>query len=157
VLTLEQAKERLLLRNRNDGPELLLTWFMHETIDLAVMRAILLDVWRGCEWPLRTMSRRTWLYLFRLAGFVSDTNKPAPQEALWVWRAQIGRTRGLAWTTSKDTALWFHKRNCRFGFEGRLLHGVVRPTGVLALVDGRQEAEVILDPGFLGKVSEVKP
>lgn len=151
VINLAVARlERELLHNdRNGGPALLLEAVASGAIGPDGLRRLLPGVWCAAEWPGRCLPRRVWLQLFDMAGFVSDDGSPPPPAMLEVWRAQVGRTRGLSWTADRDRALWFHRRNVSFEYDPnrcRLIHTIVEPKAVLALINGRSESEVIVHP-----------
>ncbi len=55
--------------------------------------------------------------------------------------------QGMSWTTDLTIARLFGRR-CRGPW--RLLTGLVSPRDVLALVDDREEAEVVLRPDWEG-------
>lgn len=134
---------------RNANPVCLALWRRLGIVSDADLARAVPDAWSAAEWPCRAVPRRIWLEWFAVAGFVSDPpGRPAPTEPLEVWRAQVGRVLGLAWTTSEERGRWFHDRNANyFKFSGaRLLRGTVQPAGVLALCDGREESEVIVHP-----------
>ena len=140
---LEAALMRL---GRNDAPAALCGWDCAGRIDVQQMRSVLLHVWQMAEYPCRVLPRRTWLEWFERVGFVSD-GAPEPSEPVEAWRAQVGRSIGLAWSRDQERAGWFHKRNLERGWQARLLHVVAPPTAVLGILDeGRGEQEVILHP-----------
>ena len=54
--------------------------------------------------------------------------------------------RGLSWTLSKDTAIWFAKRPIYgSGSNGYVFTGTINKTDVLALFDCRSEKEIVCD------------
>jgi hypothetical protein len=118
-------------------------------IDTSQLRAFLLDAWSGAEYPCRRLPRGVWLDWFARTGFLSDTDTPAPSKPLKVWRSQVGRVFGLAWTLDVEKAQWFHDRNVERGFDSRLLCRSVDPSGVLALINDGQEREVVAHPRSL--------
>lgn len=137
---------------RNDAVNVLWYAYTKGFVRGAALAAVLPDAWSGPEFPMRRLKRQTWLQLFSEAGFCSDKGRPAPTEPIEVWRAQVGRTLGLAWTTDRKKARWFHSRNLRVGLQSTLLRGIVTPRGVLAFIDGRNENEVIVHPRRVKKV-----
>ena len=137
---------QMIHAGRGLGPSILSDAFEAGDISARVLRNLILPAWCGAEWPLRFLPRKKWLELFGITGFVSDSERAAPHGEVEVWRAQVGRTVGLAWSTDFEMARWFHRRNRHFGMASRLLHGCVGPAGVLALVDARKESEVLVHP-----------
>lgn len=147
AITAGDLEKAIGLSGRNHGPVLLLRLWEAGRLNVQALRAVICDAWNGAEFPCLTVPRRIWLEWFRSVGFVSDSGRSAPTEPLEVWRSQVGRTIGLAWTTDRERAEWFHKRNVeRPGCAPRMLHGFVPPPAVLAFVDERNEAEVVCDP-----------
>jgi hypothetical protein len=55
----------------------------------------------------------------------------------------------MAWTTDAERADWFARR---WRISGKLAYrftATIEPGGVLALIDGRDEHEVVVDPAML--------
>ena len=127
-----------ILRGRNQAPgELYAEGWRPERL------GDVLALWSSAEWPCRALPRRVWLDWFRLVA------PPVGTEPLEVWRAQRGRTIGLAWATTHDQAEWFHRRNVElFGLsDARMLHGIAPGPAVLWCGrNGRGESEAIIDP-----------
>ncbi len=135
------------LVGRNEAPHCIKYWFESEIISFEQLRSVLLNMWCSAEFPCRALPRRLWLDWFRRAGYLSDESAPRPTKPTEVWRAQAGRVRGLSWTTDKDKAVWFHKRNELLRLKDPLvLRGFVQPSGVLALTGARNEREIVCDP-----------
>jgi len=140
---LEGAINRL---GRNDAPTALRDWFEAGRVNGQQMRSVLLSVWGLVEYPCRALPRRTWLDWFELVGFVSD-GAPMPTEPVELWRAQVGRVMGLAWSRERERAVWFYERNALCGLPGRLLHTLAPPASMLGIIDeGRGEREAIVHP-----------
>ena len=59
--------------------------------------------------------------------------------------------RTLSWTLNYETAKWFATR---FGENGTVYEAQVDKGHILALFNGRNEAEVIVDPKFLTNIEQ---
>ncbi len=135
------------LLGRNDAPGCVREPYDVGAISAWQLTDIVGHLWCLCEWPCRAVPRRIWLAWFQAAAFVSDTGRAQPEAPLRVWRAQVGRTIGLSWTTNSERARWFRARNERAGRrDARIMHAVAQPRDVLALIDGRNEDEVLVSP-----------
>ncbi len=60
----------------------------------------------------------------------------------------------MSWTMKQETAEWFAKR---FGSKGKVYRAKVRKEDILALFNGRNESEVIVDPKNLKEISLCEP
>lgn len=135
------------LFDRNWGPTILFTLSACDGLTPDLLRQGLCHAWTMVELPLAHIPRETWISWFRSAGFVSDSDRPRPVAPVEVWRAQRpGVATGMAWTSSRDVAVWFADRYRGASKGCRVLHGHVPPSQVLAFVDGRDEREVVVDP-----------
>lgn len=132
----DAAHVQLLLHDRDHG--------YREEID----PAILLDAWSLPEWPERVLGTTGWVELFRTAGFSARPPRPAPAEHLQVFRGSTwGRRRGMAWTTDPTCARRFAERWTASGAGvGQVFVAHIGPDAVLAMIDDRGEAEVVVDP-----------
>ena len=75
--TIEQLESALLRAGRNAGPGMLFGWLSDQAITTDQLRALILDVWSGAEWPvLNGEEESMWLDWFDETGFVSDTGRP---------------------------------------------------------------------------------
>jgi hypothetical protein len=137
----------LALYGRNAAPQILVMLDAAGRLHGPDMGRVLLEAWQVAEWPMRALPRRSWLEWFQRAGFTSYKT-PRPPAPVTLYRAQVGRTIGMSWTTELDQAIWFHGRNGRYGFsDARLLRATVAPVRILGIVDGgRDESEVIVNP-----------
>lgn len=150
-LTVEQAELALSRVGRNPAPGLLFDLFCSRRIDRATLAAVLVGVWSAAEWPEYTLQRSIWLTWFRMAAY------PKPPETLTIYRGATPRySRGMAWTTDADKAAWFARRWCSHtGLDTYVYVALAPPAAVLADVDaledgdGRQEAEIVVDPPLL--------
>jgi hypothetical protein len=131
---------------------MLFDWWFGGHLTADHLRQVIADVWQSAEWPERKLSTIEWVDLFRTAGFVSDPpDRQRPTEPLTIYRGTTwGRRRGMAWTEDPERAEWFAGRwaSWRTG-EGLVFKATIDPAGVLALIDGRKEAEVVIDPACL--------
>jgi hypothetical protein len=124
----------------------------------------LTDTWHRDFNPELWMGRDLWVRAFRAVGFVSERGLDLPRRALVVYRgATPSRRLGMAWTTNRMVAVGHVEamRNRRDGGwrrvsrTRRLWRAVVPPAGILARLDLHPEAEALVDPGCLSKVTEV--
>jgi hypothetical protein len=82
-------------------------------------------------------------------GFYSDTGEPPPSESLTVFRGVCETERGwrglrgLSWTLIYEVAARF--MDTSLGGSARLYAAEILPVGVLAILRGRGEAEVLVD------------
>lgn len=121
-----------------------------------------LDSWSHPEWPERVFGQARWVELVRTAGFLARPARPAPTEPTSIYRGSSwGRRRGMAWTTDPECARRFAQRWTAAGAApGLVFATVVAPDAVLAIIEDRGEAEVVVDPARLpplGKASVVQP
>ena len=151
-LTVDEAETVLSRVGRNDAPAMLVDLMTLGRVDVAAVAAVLVGVWSGAEYPAVSLGTREWVGLFRRAAY------PPPSAPLVVYRGAPPRyARGMSWTTDRDRAAWFAQRWTR-----HLAHVytvTVDPAAVLADVDalegdgGRREAEIVVDPSMLGRLS----
>ena len=59
----------------------------------------------------------------------------------------------MSWTLSLDTAKWFSNR---FGEKGTVYKAHIRKQYVFALLNGRNESEVVVDPEYLTDVIKIR-
>ena len=89
---------------------------------------------------------------FRACGFTTD--KPgvqAPKEPLKVYRG--GLPNGIAWSTEFSVAKWFADRHAGGGIEAEpIFEAIAPPEAILAQLRGREEFEVVVEPGLLQDV-----
>ena len=138
--------------DRNRGPLLLFDVYYRRLLAGAVLATVLPHVWTAAEWPSAAMPVPAWLALFRAAGFCSDSaGMERPSALLTVYRGTTpGRRRGMAWTTDADKAEWFAARWRLAGRQDAAVYlASIEPRAVLALIDCRGEAEVVVDPDLL--------
>ncbi|MGI8861627.1 MAG: hypothetical protein ACR2GV_02730 [Gaiellaceae bacterium] len=149
--TIEQLESALLRAGRNAGPGMLFGWLSDQAITTDQLRALILDVWSGAEWPVLNGEEESMcLDWFDETGFVSDTGRPPPSEPITAWRGTslASGGRGFSWTVDIDKARWFAQREIGFGRgPAGVYEAVVPPSWVLGKIEaGRGEAEVIVDP-----------
>lgn len=112
---------------------------------------LVLDAWSHPEWPEAVLGTTRWVALFRSVGFASRPPRPAPTDGLQVFRgASWGRRRGMAWTTDRAVAQRFADRWSASGTSAGTVFAWWAPSrAVLAMIDDRNEAEVVVDPDLL--------
>jgi hypothetical protein len=119
--------------------------WLAKTIDRATLRNLLPKFWSDSE-PNDADPR--WLTLWRQAakeGTVVSEGAMLPSSIDRIYRggAKPGDWKGIAWTTSYDTAMFFA---LRFRAVGVIFTGRVSTADVLGYVTDRGENEVIVDP-----------
>jgi hypothetical protein len=128
-------------------------WWNDGAFSRGVLRKQLMWVWLDVELPSQH-GVRVPLRLFRQAGFLSDAlairrRSDLPEELVVYRGCQRKRYEpGLAWTRSPAIAAWFAHR---LG-DGYVLEALVPREGVLAVLLGRGEEEVVVEPRFLADV-----
>jgi hypothetical protein len=112
---------------------------------------LVLDAWSHPEWPEAVFGTTRWVALFRSVGFASRPPRPAPTDGLQVFRgASWERRRGMAWTTDRAVAQRFADRWTASGTgAGRVFVRWAPVPAILAMIDDRNEAEVVVDPDLL--------
>ena len=117
------------------------------------------ECWVQQEYPNRdnNVNHRTLIKWFRNANAkalmekeelskLKELKNKCEVERLTLYRGVEldGKANGLSWTTSKDKAVWFSKR---FKSENSKVYKLVvkNPNNILAYLDNRNEAEVIVD------------
>lgn len=60
--------------------------------------------------------------------------------------------RAMSWSLDYDKAEWFSKR---FGEEGTVYEAKIPKDHILALFNGRNESEIILNPNYLEEIQEI--
>lgn len=109
------------------------------------------DAWSLPEWPERILGRHTWIQLFRTAGFIARPGREPPSEPVTIYRGSSwGRRRGMAWTSEVHRAQKFADRWTASGSgSGLVFETTIHPEFILAMIDDRGEAEVVVDPSGL--------
>jgi len=152
MIELSAIGAEFLAAGRNGGPDVLVNWWLSGRLDREELRRHITAVWQLAEWPA-ALGIRTWVTMFREAGFISDTDEPVPDYPLTVYRGTTwGRRRGMSWTTDIDRARWFAARWQLRGERGEVFTAIVPPAAVLALVgdpENHNEEEVVVDPAML--------
>lgn len=112
---------------------------------------LVLDAWSHPEWPEAVFGTTRWVALFRSVGFASRPPRPEPTDGLQVFRgASWERRRGMAWTTDRAVAQRFADRWTASGAgAGRVFARWAPVPAILAMIDDRNEAEVVVDPDLL--------
>lgn len=131
---------------RNDLPGVLMrNWFELEPAELAY--AISMS-WSAAEYPERLEVAKDWKAIMRHAGFIVDgalAERPSGPVRLWRGATPEGM-RGMAWSTSRETAEWFRDRLISpFGLDGRLWTAEVTPTRLLMACSDRDENELVIN------------
>jgi hypothetical protein len=147
---LEAFGEELSRAGRGAGPELL--WEAWEDwMWTGDPRRFIGDVWEAAEWPAQQLEYWQWDELWQAAGFTSSDGRDLPVKPLRVYRGSA--YHGWSWTTSLEIARWFARRELLFSRHGAAVWtGVVRPERICALLDDRDEEEVVVRPDDVGSL-----
>lgn len=120
---------------------------------------LIADVWKDCEFPHRNLSIWRNLWLQQCVGryamdkkereTFAEIQRKACTGSITLWRGtndHSAAARGLSWTTDPAMAEWFAKRNTNLS-KGQPVVWEVQPPPhrIRAFMQGRNEAEVILD------------
>lgn len=120
---------------------------------------LLIAGWTDCEFPSRCgVGRDELIRAFRSIGYWTDAfDDEPPSMPIEVFRgAGVREARdGMSWTMDFSKAEWFANR-WRTDDEtgGWVWRASAEPGGVLAIVTGRNESEVVLDPARLTGIEE---
>lgn len=118
---------------------------------------LLLYVWTDAE-PATTHYEDDFIMRFTDAldrlGFVSDSDREKPTQPMTVYRAGI--REGIAWTTDVKIATFFAERFATLHGRRTIYRATCPPSAVYALVDGRNEHEVLVKPWRLIGVTETE-
>jgi hypothetical protein len=136
-------------------------WWQAGRLDRRMLAVLLPQAWQGPRWPLQVLDARTWLDLFKAAGFVSwdslvGTEIAAPSVPLTVYRGATDGVgaQGMAWTEDLETARRFAQAAESGEERGVIYRAVVPPEAVLAIFRDRAEHEVLVNPDMLrGRVA----
>lgn len=130
-------------------------WLFADLFELGLLPddalGLVVDAWQMCEFPGRAVRRRDWVAMFQAAGYRHD-DAPAerPAEPLTLYRgAPTKYRRGMSWTSSRETAEWFHERNQAWGYDSAVWVAQVPPTRLHCRIDDRKEAEYVVNPNGL--------
>ena len=120
--------------------------------------SILADAWMNSEYANRdaNVSKERLVSMFKQADrakLMSDmerTQLDALADPVTVYRGVTAynaeNIRALSWTLDYDTAVWFAHR---FGEDGMVYQAQIKKEHIFALLTGRNESEVVLDPKYL--------
>ena len=128
----------------------LMEWWEDGLLDEDTLREMLPAVYMDAEFTHQNDTEQA-IRAFRDAGYTTDDTHWAskPTRPLMVYRG--GSPEGMSWTTSLLTAKWFAQR---FGGDESVYVGYAPPDAILAMMGGRGENEVVVDPSLLCDVHE---
>ena len=124
--------------------------------------SILVDAWMKSEYANRdaNVSKERLVSMFKQADrakLMSDmerTQLDALADPVTVYRGVTAynakNIRALSWTLDYDTAVWFAHR---FGEDGMVYQAQIKKEHIFALLTGRNESEVVLDPKYLEDIA----
>ena len=120
--------------------------------------SILVDAWMKSEYANRdaNVSKERLVSMFKqadrakLMNDMERTQLDALADPVTVYRGVTNynakNIRALSWTLDYDTAVWFAHR---FGEDGMVYQAQIKKEHIFALLTGRNESEVVLDPKYL--------
>lgn len=110
--------------------------------DVNVSQSELLQMFRSADKSLlMTAEERKWLD--ELDNPVTVYRGVTPYNAKSV--------RAMSWTLDYEKALWFAKR---FDSDGAVYTAEIEKSHILALFDGRDESEIVVEPAYLFNIEE---
>ena len=124
--------------------------------------SILADAWMKSEYANRdaNVSKERLVSMFKQADrakLMSDmerTQLDALADPVTVYRGVTNYNAknicALSWTLDYDTAVWFAHR---FGEDGMVYQAQIKKEHIFALLTGRNESEVVLDPKYLEDIA----
>ena len=124
--------------------------------------SILADAWMMSEYANRdaNVSKEQLVSMFKqadrtkLMNEVERTQLDALADPVTVYRGvtdyNAKNIRALSWTLDYDTAVWFAHR---FGEDGMVYQAKIKKEHIFALLTGRNESEVVLDPKYLEDIA----
>lgn len=158
------------------GLEVVIDAFYSGRLGKNVLTKVLGGVWQAAHAPRLTFTVAKLVTVFREAGFLSDDPAlTSPPSDIFIYRGcHPGVKRGLAWTTEEARARWF----CDDFYTGQLQRArdagtIRRPEAVgkaargglfkarahsdaiLAVLNGRTENEIVVDPRLLTEFQKV--
>lgn len=125
--------------------------------------SILADAWMMSEYANRdaNVSKERLVSMFKQADRAKLMNKmertrlDALEDPVTVYRGVTSynaqNVRALSWTLDYDTAVWFAHR---FGEDGMVYQAQIKKEHIFALLTGRNESEVVLDPKYLEDIAQ---
>jgi hypothetical protein len=159
----EPTVSSLLLCSNGYRAELVQLWWKKGKITLPQLREFLVHAWEGNDRPYNCLGVRGWVRLYKAAGFIHtkaegdnqgevDDGVTKPTQPLVVYRGTTpAYWRRMSWTTDQQQALWFAewikevwKRPDSF-----VISTTVPPKHILAMLNGRGESEVVVNPNGL--------
>ncbi len=126
---------------------------------------ILADAWIRSENPNSdpNLSKSKLLAMFRAAdrAILMDDKERAGladlEDTVTVYRGVTSHNakniKAMSWTLNYDTASWFAHR---FGEDGTVYEATIDKSNILALFNGRNESEIIVDPKYLTDITEAE-
>lgn len=131
---------------------LIVAWYSRAELEPDELNRLLADNWsHGGSAAAIDLEEWEWAELFETAGFVTDTpGYVRPASPLAIYRgARLGGERGWSWSTDRDVAAWFARREHDCGTPAVLLRATIAPEYILGVFNDRNEAEVLIDPDGL--------
>lgn len=125
--------------------------------------SILVDAWMMSEYANRdaNVSKERVVSMFKQADRIKLMNEmertrlDALENPVTVYRGVTSynakNVRALSWTLDYDTAVWFAHR---FGEDGMVYQAKIKKEHFFALLTGRNESEVVLDPKYLEGIAQ---
>ena len=134
-------------------------------LNAAELGKILANAWMRSENPNMdpNVSQSKLIALFKKADprYLMDREEQSQLFALsnpvtiyrGVTSVNKSKVKAMSWTLQYDTANWFAHR---FNQEGTVYEAQIEKSHILALFNGRNEAEIVVEPTFLENVQEAE-
>ncbi|MGY1730640.1 hypothetical protein ACI798_03895 [Geodermatophilus sp. SYSU D01045] len=144
--SLEELQTAMLRCGRNAEPAIVANLFADDCLEPAWLPRLVPGAWCSAEWPLQALDRDTWRDLFRAAGYTDDGHRRArPRDVARLYRgADEDHRYGWSWTSDLARARWFAERPIH-DTPGLVWVAIVEPAQMLAKIQDRREAEVVVD------------
>ena len=149
--------EKVFVYQRPYRLERVVSWHRERRVAGDELRELLAAVWKDMESgdTLEDPLVPEILAIFKEMEFTGDMGQEPPQEQLTIYRG--GAPAGIAWSRSLETARWFARR---WASESEppepVFQAAAPPEAVYALLDGRGESEVVVDPGMLRELARIQ-
>lgn len=144
---------------RNELPvTLAMAVFVENTLtDKSEIAEAISESWTAAEWPAKALTTTIWSMLYGKVlgedeylhdGIVKSREELPESITLYRGCADVAKV-GMSWTSERKTAEWFMKR-FQTRFPASIYTITVSRDLVLAIENGRNEHEYVLDPELLG-------
>ena len=137
---------------RKNRPNVLLSYLSEHSVEQENKNQLIRDIWVDTEFP--EVNKSVWDRLLKM--YKPVTKNTAGELKIYRGHTPIN-SRAWSWTTDKDKAIWFAKRNYEFmciAFEetqgmkchmpSYVMSGIIKKKHILFEYNGRKESEVVI-------------